>query len=430
MRIDSVVIPALRAVASRPRLTALVFARDPWGNPFSAENVADPYPTIARMWADGPVTYRRFWGRWFVVGYEECQTVANHPAASAGQDFASMLTEVHPYRRLAPRTKDFFRNWILIQDPPDHTRLRKLVSRPFTPRRIAALEPLIATTASELLDGVEATLAAEGSVDLFPSFNRPLPVRVIGAMLGLPPERWEWAGEVVATIATFLDPLNSFDVRRIDDAVDELRAVVLDLAAARRRDPADDLLSALVAADDDGERLTEEELVSTVGLLVFAGHDTTTNMLGNALIALAAHPDQRALVRDDPDLWPNAVEELLRWDTTAVATVRRVTEDIDVGAVTIPAGSSVMLQLNGANRDPRRWEDPDRLRLDRADPRPLSFGHGLHHCLGHVLARTELRIALRAAVERLGDYRIAPNGVEWRRSAVLRGPKRLVVTAG
>jgi len=163
---------------------------------------------------------------------------------------------------------------------------------------------------------------------------------------------------------------------------------------------------------------------------VFAGHDTTTHMLGNAIVALAANPIQRALVRDNPDLWPNAIEELLRYDSTVGVMSRKLSEDIEVGEITIPAGSNVSLQLNAANRDARRWVDPYELRLDRDNPRPLSFGHGLHHCVGHALARMELRVALQAFVEDFGDYTVDTEATRWRLSTVLHGPTTLPITGG
>ncbi len=427
MRVESIVIPAMRAVVHRPWLSRLVFARDPWGNPYRPEAIADPSETVARMWADGqPVVHRALWGRWFVLGYDECQIMANHPAASASRDIASLLDEVRPYKGLRTETKDFFRSWILLRDPPDHTRLRRLISRPFTPRRIAGLTAQIESVVVELLDAVDG----RPTIEMVTAFNRPFPIRIIASMIGFPPERREWAGDVVARMSTFIDPMTTFDIATIDRAVEEFGEVVLELAEERRHRPADDLLTALVEADEEGELLNEQELVANVGLLIFAGHDTTSNMLGNALVALAAHPDQRAMVRNRPELWPNAVEELLRYDPTVVSLPRRTTEEIDLGSAVIPAGAAVILDLAAANRDPRRWDAPDRLRLDRPDPRPLSFGHGLHHCLGHALARTELQVALRALVDRLGDFTIEPDGVDWRISSMLRGPTRLELRRG
>ena len=426
MRFETFLIPALRALVARPRLTKLLFARDPWGNPFSDEVAADPYLVVGRMWKDGPVQYRRSYRRWFIMGYEECQLIANHPGASAGAQVDDLLTDVPPFSRLAPQTKTFFRNWMLLRDNEDHARLRKLVSRTFTPRRIADFEPRVHEAVDELLGQV----AQQQSVEMMAAFNRPLPVNVISDLLGIPKDRHQWAGETVAAMSSFLDPLNTFEVESIDGAVDEFRRYILDLTAARLDQPEQDLITALAQAEDGDDRLSEDELVANVGLLVFAGHDTTSGMLGNAMIALAAHPDQRALVRENPELWPNAVEELLRYDTAVGTLSRKLTADIEVGGRAIPAGASVNLQLNAANRDSRRWDRPYELRLDRDDPRPLSFGHGLHHCVGHALARMELRVALQKFVDQFGDYTIDPDVTEWRPSVVLHGPAKVVVTRG
>ncbi|MGI9616306.1 MAG: cytochrome P450 [Acidimicrobiales bacterium] len=422
MRREEVMIPLLRGLVSRPRLTALAFSRDPWGNPFADDIVADPSPYIARMWEDGPVSFSKTFRRWFVIGYDECQLLANHLDAGIGPFLDTVLDDVRPYRNLAPETKEFFRNWMLSRDGEEHARLRKLVNRTFTPRCVAEQEPFVEAAVDELLNQI----GDRPRVEMVAAFNRPLPVTVIGRMLGVPTEDTSWISEIVAAMSTFFDPFSKFDADLVDGAVADFRRYVLDLAQLRIEQPQDDLITALAQAEEDGDRLSEDELVANLGLLVFAGHDTTTYMLGNALIALAAHPEQRSLVRSEPELWPNAIEELLRYDTTAVAVSRETTEEIQVGATTIPAGAPIILQLNAANRDPRRWDDAYELQLDRTDPRPLSFGHGAHHCLGHALARMELRVALRAVIERFGDYTI--DHVDWRLSPTLRGPTTLTLT--
>jgi len=426
MRREQILIPVLRAVVARPRLTALAFARDPWGNPFADEVVNHPFGYIARMWEDGPVSYSKTFRRWFVVGYDECQYLAHHPDATAGATMDTLLDEIRPYSRLAPASKAFFQNWMLVRDGQEHTRIRKIVSSTFTPRRVAELEPMIEASATQLFVDIEADQS--DTIEMVSAFNRPLPLNVICHMLGIPEADRAWIGGVVADLATFFDPFTKFDAGVVDAAVADFSSYFNDLADQRTADPRDDLITALAQAEADGDRLTQDELAANAALLIFAGHDTTTNVLGNALIALAEHPDQRELIRASPGLWPNAVEELLRYDTTAVAIARQTGVDITVGDITIPAGADVNLQLNAANRDPRRWDDPYELRLDRADPRPLAFGHGAHHCLGHALARLELKVALRHLVEGLGDYSI--DHVEWRLSPNLRGPTNLTVTRG
>lgn len=426
MRKETFLLPILRFLNERPRLMNAVLSRDSWGNPYTDEVLADPDIFIERMWRDGPATYKRNYQRWMVSGYEECQQLANHPDARASDTVNALFAEVRPYSKLSAETKQFFQNWMLINDGTDHRRLRQLVSRTFTPQRVTAFEPQVRTIADDLL----ARVAELDKIDMVADFNLHLPLNVLTGLLGIPRERTQWAGERVAAAATLLDPLNTFSVEAIDQAVAELSSYVLELAEERRRRPEDDLITALVQAEEANDRLTEDELLANVGLLVFAGHETTANMLGLAARTLAHHPDQHALVRANPDLWPNAVEELLRYDTSVVALNRDVSADIDLGSAVLRKGSVVTLQLNAANRDPRRWDDPYQLRLDREDPRPVSFGHGLHHCLGHALARTELRVGLEAFSREFGLFTVDDEATEWRSSATFRGPSKLMVTRG
>lgn len=426
MRYESLMLPVMRWAVKKPKLMDLAFRRDPWGNPMSDDVARHPNDWYRTVWKSGPVTYNKSFRRWFVLGYDEAKVVLNHSDASAGDQFRDLVHEIRPYKRFSPTTKKFFEHWMLLQDGDSHQRLRTLVSRTFTPKRIAEWEPLVRQATDDLL----ASLPATGTIEMVEAFNRPLPVNVIAGVLGIPAERSIWLGEIVAIMTTFLEPFDNLDVEAIDGAVQEFREFVIALAAERVETPTDDLITALALVEADGERLSEDELVANVGLLVFAGHDTTTNMLGNALVALAQHPDQRAFIRANPDQWPNAVEELLRWDTTGYQVVRRLRSDIDLDGTLLPAGADVMVSIWGANRDPRKWEDPFELRLDRPDPHPLSFGHGLHYCVGQALARMELQVALDRLVAELGDYTIDTDAVDWRRSIVLRGANRVPLVRG
>ena len=224
-----------------------------------------------------------------------------------------------------------------------------------------------------------------------------------------------------------LEALEAFDPDSMSQRFDELQTTFTELIRERRAVPRDDLISALVA---DESELTDNEVISMITVLLFAGHETTTGLLGNSIVALAHHPEQRAMLRERPDIIDNAVEELLRFDTTAQFSGRNTTGPIEVGDVTIPDGSNVALNIGAANRDTRRWHDADRLRLDREDPRSISFGHGIHHCLGSSLARLEMRIAVPAFVHAFGEYTVDPAEVEWKRSHTLRGPTRLVLRRG
>lgn len=423
--VNKVLLPAMRQVVNRPKLASAFFGRDRWGNPFGDERYEDPYPMLERMRADGRVVYRGMYQLWFVLGHDEILRVLNHPNVSSHQQIADLMG-ARPYSQLREETRAFYLNWMLIQDPPDHGRLRRLVNRAFTVRRIAELETKVEQVSAELITG----LRDRTTIEIVDAFNRPLPVNVIAAMLGIPEDRWRWAQELIPQLTRFLNPMEPWTHDEVDDAVAEFRDYTLELADERRADPREDLMTALVHAEDDGDRLTRDELVANAGLLFFAGMDTTSSQLGNALLALEDHPEQRALVRSTPDLWPNAVEELVRFDGPIGLTQRFSTGEVDLGETTIPAGSNIAVMIPSGNRDPERWDDADQLRLDRPDPRPITFGHGAHHCLGHALARMELRIGLRALVEELGDYTIDRDHIVWRRDMALRGPTHLMVTRG
>lgn len=425
MRIEQLAIPALRAVMNRPRLAEALFRFDRWGNPLADDVVRDPYPLIERMRADGPVVHRAMYQQWFVLGYDEARQVLSSDASIVGNQSDTLLA-VRPYTSLNPRAQRFFKNWLLLVDPPDHTRLRRLVSRAFTPARVRELEPSVEKLVDELITAMGGT----GPIDVVATFNEPLPVNVIGTLLGLPRERWAWLRRTTAHIIQLLDPFTGFDPAAMNATIDEVFDYYGDLAEKRRSDPAPDVICALAAAEEDGDRLSSEELVAMIFFLMGAGHETTTNLLGTAIVALARNPEQRAMVRESPDRWPNAVEELIRYDTSVQVDPRATARSVELGGVTIPAGQNVIVNIAAANRDPRRFDRPNELVLDREDPAPLSFGHGIHHCLGAALARMELRLGLRAFVDAFGDYTIDESAIVWKRSLVLRGPKYLPVTPG
>jgi cytochrome P450 len=308
-----------------------------------------------------------------------------------------------------------------------HTRLRKLVSKAFTPRSIAALEPEIVSLVDELLDRMS------GSVDLVDALAFPLPFAVISQMMGLPDSAdharmRELTGTLVRSLEPVVDPQVAADIMAADQ---ELSALASDLIAWKRANPGDDLMTALIRAEDDGDVLDDDELVAQVVLLYVAGHETTVNLIANGTLALLNHPDQLALLREQPDLAGNAVEELLRFDSPVQFSRRITLAPYEVDGRTIPQGSFVMAGLGAANRDEEQWgPDADQLRIDRPEARShLSFGAGVHHCLGAALARLEGRIAIQRLAERFP--RLALDGeVQWNGRINLRGPSTLPVTTG
>lgn len=423
MRREQVLFPLIRAVGDRPRLAEALLGRDRWGNPLAPESIADPYLSVRLAERDGPVVRRALYQQWFIHGHDEIRELLSRNDLEAAAQVETLL-DIRPYNQLSERTRFFLRHLLPVTDPPDHTRLRSLVARAFTPKRMASLEPSVERLTAQLLDA----LPTAGPIDIRAGFTVPLPINVIADMLGVPEQHWPDVARWTTQVVKLLEPLVRWDPAEVDRAFDQLHDLYSDLAEQRRAKPTDDLLSALVEATDDGDRLTDEELVSMVATLMGAGFETTSGLLGSSILHLAEHPDQRAMMIDRPELWPNAVEELLRYDTPVKVVVRRSTAPFELAGHTIPAGANLMASLVHAHRDSRRYHDPYRLQLDRDDPRPLAFGHGIHHCLGAALARMEARIGLRALLERHPDYTV--ERVEWRRSMNLRNQEALVIRSG
>jgi len=316
---------------------------------------------------------------------------------------------------------------LLTLDPPDHTRLRRLVAGAFTPRAVAALEPWIRDVTDRLLSVVDGA----AGFDLINALAFPLPIAVICRLLGVPAEdqaRFRaWGHELAAT----LEPQTAAAARAQTRAAElALTTYLQDLVRKRRADPDDTILSALIAAEEDGDRLTSGEVVSTALLLLVAGFETTVNLIGNGVVALLGDPDGYDRLRHDPDLAPPAVEEMLRYDSPVQMTSRIATEDVEVGGGVVPAGRAVLAFIGGANRDPAVFDHPDRFRMDRPDPgRHLSFSLGIHHCLGASLARLEGRIALEALVRKFPA--LEPAAAPTRRPLlVLRGFENVPVRVG
>ncbi|MFI2199396.1 cytochrome P450 [Streptomyces sp. NPDC020192] len=310
---------------------------------------------------------------------------------------------------------------LLNMDPPDHTRIRRLVGRAFTPRRVQQLRAPIRRTADRLLDA----LGPHGSTDLVASYAAPLPITVICDLLGIPEgDRLDFR--------QWTDSLTAPDPARPDaskEAMASMLGFLTRLVAAKREEPADDLLSDLIAVRDEGDRLGEEELMSLAFLILFAGYENTVQLIGNAVLALLQHPDQLAALREDPAQLPAAVEEFARHEGPMLMAMRRFpVEDVTIAGVTIPAGETVWVSLSAANRDPARFPAPDRLDLSRDAAGHLALGHGIHYCLGAPLARAETEIALAALLERLPELALADSELTWRPSMRARGLRALPVT--
>jgi cytochrome P450 len=310
---------------------------------------------------------------------------------------------------------------MLNADPPDHTRLRRLVSKTFTSRAVARLRPAIQRIADDLLD---AMAAKRGTVDLLDALAFPLPIAVISELLGVPHADRE---RLRAWSKAFTSGVPLTELHR---AADEVSGYLTELVAVKRAAPTEDLLSDLVQVTDDGDRLSENELAAMALLLVVAGHETTVNLIGNSVLSLLRHPGQLAMLRADPALLPGAIEEFLRYEGPIhIATTRFTTEAVEVGDVTIPPGEFVMISLLEANRDAERFPDADRLDITRAAGGHLAFGHGIHYCVGAPLARLEAEITLGALLRRFGTLTLAgdPTELVWRGSSLIHGLRHLPV---
>ena len=385
-------------------------------NAFSLVTGGDPFAWIPSMRAQGPVVNFGA-GPWFVLGYDAC--------VAALRDHASFSSAIMGRMGQGGERRGFGLT-MLGSDPPEHTRLRTLVSYAFTPRRIAALEPRIRSIADELLDEV----VPEGSFDLMPAFAEPLPVTIIAEMLGIPTadrrEFKRWSDAVVS----FTDGERSGERANGDTrgAMEEITAYLRRQLELRRSRPTDDLIGALIAAESaGGDHLSPEEALATCVLLLIAGNETTTNLIGNAVVALNDH-GLLVEVAADPALIAGAVEETLRHQPPVLSIVRNTVREVELGGRTIPAGAIALVVLAAANRDRNVFPDPERFDIRRNPNRNIAFGLGIHFCLGAPLARLEARIALEVLLRRCtGLHRAETGPVERMPSMILYGPKRLPV---
>jgi cytochrome P450 PksS len=390
--------------------------------PFSPAFKRSPFPGYATMREETPVLrVLRPGGAalWLVTRYDDVMAVLHDPRFK--KDYRSVEREDAKGHLAAPDIWAALSRHMLASDPPDHTRLRNLVVKAFAPRLIAQQRERIQALADSLIDAV----LPRGEMDLIDDYAFPLPITVIAELLGVPAadrDRFRaWSGAVV-TDRTAPGALEALMV-----AGQAFVTYLRDLFEERRRTPRPDLVTALVEAEEAGDRLDEAELISTVFLLLVAGHETTVNLIGNGMLALLTHPEELRRLRDDPALLAPAVEELLRFDgPVETSTLRFASEPVEVAGVTIPRGATVMVVLSSANRDAAHFADADRLVLERSDNDHLAFGHGIHYCLGASLARLEGQIAIGTLLRRLPSLRLAVpvEQLDWRQSVLIRGMVR------
>lgn len=381
----------------------------------SAERRADPYPTYARIRELAPIL-RSSIGAVVFTNHAGCQAALRHPRLGKGIEMVSRRTGLSETEQAEQAELRRERRSLLWLDPPDHTRLRNLVARAFTPRTVAALRPRVEALTDELLDGL-----ADGD-DFMGAVANPLPVTVIGELLGVPVEERPRFLPLSRAGTLAFEPTATPEVMAAaNEAGAEMHDYFVDILARRRADPGDDLLSALLAVEEQGDVLSEPELISTAILLFGVGFETTANLLGNGLLALLRHPEELARLRADPALLAPAVEELLRFDSPVQVDARTALEDEDIAGHTVSGGQMVVTLLGAANRDPDRWREPDRLDIGRQEGGALAFGAGIHHCLGAALARLEGEVVLGRLLDRFATIELADHDVRWRESMTMRG---------
>ena len=381
--------------------------------------IADPYPTYRRLLERDPHHYSPLTGMITVAPYADVDAILRDY-----RRFSSVIRGTEPFPITEEQARRQLSPSMQFRDPPDHTRLRGLANLAFTPPQIAKMEDRIRATAHALLD----ELGDSNEFDLMANFANLLPVLVIAEMLGVPTEDREqfkaWSDQIIRGI----EPnLSASELSALLDTAEALADYFAPIIEDRRRDPRGDLISRLVGAEDEGNRLSNDETQITLRLLLVAGNETTTNLIGNGLKALLEHPEQLQLLREQSELIPNAIEELLRYDSPVQIDVRRMVEGTEIGERQGKKDSLVTPLIGAANRDPQAFADPDRLDITREDSGNISFGRGIHHCLGAPLARLEAAVAFEVLLERFDEIYFGTRAPEYRRNIVLRGLEHLDV---
>jgi cytochrome P450 len=385
-------------------------------NPFLPEVKANPYPYYAHLREHAPVYQVEAAGFWAVSRYDEVLYILRNPQLfSSTILLAALLGDLNPVPEAAN---------LIASDPPVHTRLRKLVNRAFTPLLIAALEPRLREITEELLHNI----ARQKECDLVRDLSTPLPVIVIAEMLGVEPEHRHdfkrWSDDIVHAA----NGVSGEERAHAQQSVTEFRAYFQDAIERRRKTPGNDLITALVRAEEEDQVLTAGEVLSLTTLLLIAGNETTTNLIGNTMLALLEHPEALAQVQAQPNLIPNAIEETLRYDGPVQGIFRQATQDVEVAGTTIPAGSLLFPLFASADRDERKFPNPDRFDITRNTEGHIAFGFGIHFCLGAPLARLETKVALEELLKRFRHISYGKEKVEKIDSFFLRGPKTFPLT--
>ena len=387
--------------------------------------IADPYPYFHQLRAEDPVHWNPLWGGWILTRHDDVQASFQDRRLSADRMSPFMASLKKEEARELQPSYQIFSKWMVFTDPPQHTRLRMLVNKAFTPRRVESLRPRIQAIVDELLDRV----IPAGRMELIHDFAYLLPVTVIAELLGVPARDHEnikkWSDEITLFI---------FGAIGVPDRRQRAQLAMLALAsylkaviAERRQQPQDDLISALIAAQEQDDALTDDEIVSTCALVLFGGHETTTNLISSSVHALLKNPEQKRKLAEDPSLISTAVEEFLRYDGPSKSMVRLALEDFELRGKQIKKGQRLLLIQSAANHDPERFADPDSLDITRQPNPHVAFGYGIHFCLGAPLARVETAITITTILRRLPKLRLTADALEWHPTIVSRALKALPV---
>ena len=395
---------------------------------FTDEILQDPYPTYARLHEEGPLHYLDVgskWAVWSIISHAECSSIAKDPRLSAKR--AQQLLALLPISR-QPEFTELARMlslWMIFMDPPEHTRLRKLLNKGFSPAAIEGLRPQVEAVVDRML----APLKRGSEVELMREFANAMPVRIISELLGVPQEMNDTFISWSRAIAVFRgSPDRTVEqARAAQDALVALTDFFRKTVAERRRNKGNDLISLLIDIEEEGEVLTEEELYAQCIALLFAGHETTRNLIGNGMYTLLQHPQETAELRENPEIIRSAVEEILRFESPVQFTARVLKEDIEVCGQRIPKKWSILCMLGAANRDPKQFKDPNRLNLKRLNNQHLAFSAGPHFCIGSQLARLEGQIAILNLLQRFPQMKLTGPRPEWASTFGFRGLKSLPV---
>lgn len=386
----------------------------------------DPYPVFDQLRREAPVFWSEKGEYWLVSRYNDAHEILGDLHFEKG---ARRFKQMDAFAKLIPRANEMLgmRKNMLNANPPDHTRLRALVNKAFTPSMVSQMRSHIEDIANELIDDVKD----KGHMDLINDFSFPLPATVIAEMLGIPAkdrDRFKgWSHAITAMLDPNPNP-NMINMAKTIVAVSELTDYLKPLVEERRNSRQKDLISALLGSEEDGQRLEQSELLSNIVLLLIAGHETTTNLIGNGTYALLRHPSQLAALKNNFELMPAAIQELLRYDSPVQIVRRIAAQDIEIGGQKIANGQTVLLLIGAANRDPDEFENADQLNITRSKNKHLAFGHGIHHCLGSSLAETEGQIAITQLLKRLPNMQLAQRSVTYKHPFSLRGLTELKVT--